>query len=529
MSRYKIPTMRSISLPILLLGLSALAFVLYALYFDGPYSVYDDSFISFRYSRNLARGEGLVFNPHDPTEGYTNFLWTFLLGGAMALNLDIIITSKILALLAGLATLWLVYRLLVEETQQPWAGVLAALMLALTVSFARYAVSGFEMLLYGFLIFLGLYLYLRALRTRTIPIAAAVALALAAMTRPEGVLVYGVVSLHYVVMLGWVIKPGRRWFIYLAGWLVSFGIIYGLYFIWRYTYYDYLLPNTFYAKVGQPSQTLMARGWSYLGLILLTNPQLGLCLLLGFFWPANRRVAQSLLAGLSLIYLGYIVAVGGDSLLDFGPRFMVPLWPVIYSLGAGGVAGLSARLAQRYRPILWASLGVLLTAIFIVLAGPERQAYLAVQQTRNLGWITLGQWLAGQAQPGDTLAIDAAGIIPFYTDLYTIDMLGLNDRHIAHLDITTGKGLAGHDKFDPRYVLAQKPTYISVWLNPQGKAEAWGLDAVADQLETDYRLRAVVLMAAPSADRPVLLVDPVFTPALHEQGYLYGLFRRVEQ
>ena len=35
----------------------------------------DDAFISFRYVRNLLSGHGLVFNPGEYVEGYTNFLW----------------------------------------------------------------------------------------------------------------------------------------------------------------------------------------------------------------------------------------------------------------------------------------------------------------------------------------------------------------------------------------------------------------------------------------------------------------------
>lgn len=35
----------------------------------------DDAFISFRYARNLVEGHGLVFNPGERVEGYTNFLW----------------------------------------------------------------------------------------------------------------------------------------------------------------------------------------------------------------------------------------------------------------------------------------------------------------------------------------------------------------------------------------------------------------------------------------------------------------------
>jgi len=40
----------------------------------------DDAFISFRYSVNLAHGQGLVFNPGmERVEGYSNFLWVLML------------------------------------------------------------------------------------------------------------------------------------------------------------------------------------------------------------------------------------------------------------------------------------------------------------------------------------------------------------------------------------------------------------------------------------------------------------------
>ena len=35
----------------------------------------DDTFISFRYTRNLLDEHGLVFNPGEHVEGYTYFLW----------------------------------------------------------------------------------------------------------------------------------------------------------------------------------------------------------------------------------------------------------------------------------------------------------------------------------------------------------------------------------------------------------------------------------------------------------------------
>ncbi|MFQ5945318.1 MAG: hypothetical protein ACE5NC_03625, partial [Anaerolineae bacterium] len=49
----------------------------------------DDAYISFRYARNWVEGEGLVFNPGERVEGYTNFLWTVALAPAIALGLPV--------------------------------------------------------------------------------------------------------------------------------------------------------------------------------------------------------------------------------------------------------------------------------------------------------------------------------------------------------------------------------------------------------------------------------------------------------
>lgn len=56
------------------IGLGVLVFNLVNLY-----SVADDAYISFRYLDNWLNGLGLVYNPGERVEGYTNFLWIVLL------------------------------------------------------------------------------------------------------------------------------------------------------------------------------------------------------------------------------------------------------------------------------------------------------------------------------------------------------------------------------------------------------------------------------------------------------------------
>src|SRR6266850_6494270 len=50
--------------------------------------IQDDAFISFRYADNFVHGRGLVWNEAERVEGYTNFLWTMLIGVPLYFNLD---------------------------------------------------------------------------------------------------------------------------------------------------------------------------------------------------------------------------------------------------------------------------------------------------------------------------------------------------------------------------------------------------------------------------------------------------------
>ncbi|MFH1219602.1 MAG: hypothetical protein V1694_04040 [Candidatus Eisenbacteria bacterium] len=47
-----------------------------------PLGLIDDSYISLRYARNFADGNGFVFNIGEKVEGYTCFLWIFLVGSS---------------------------------------------------------------------------------------------------------------------------------------------------------------------------------------------------------------------------------------------------------------------------------------------------------------------------------------------------------------------------------------------------------------------------------------------------------------
>ena len=85
-----------------------------------------------------------------------------------------------------------------------------------------------------------------------------------------------------------------------------------------------------------------------------------------------------------------------------------------------------------------------------------------VKWTRS--WVKVGQWLKEKYSPETQIAVINAGAIPYYCELRCIDMLGLNDRVIAHTPVKYETlCLPGHDKSNSDYVLQQKPQLIQLF------------------------------------------------------------------
>jgi hypothetical protein len=73
----------------------------------------------------------------------------------------------------------------------------------------------------------------------------------------------------------------------------------------------------------------------------------------------------------------------------------------------------------------------------------------------------IGLWLRDNTTPGTLIGTGIAGALPFYAERPVLDMLGLNDLHIAHMEAPTiGQGVAGSEKTDNDYILRRRPDYI---------------------------------------------------------------------
>lgn len=490
---------------------------------EGRYSLYDDAFISFRYARNLARGDGLVFNVGDIVEGYTNFLWTVVLAVTIRLGSDPIVASKILGIGSGVLVIgatWLIASRLTDGVGL-WRAI-PPLLLASTASLPRFALSGMETL--GFMLWVSLGLWLESVYRRPLGSAiAALLFAIAAITRPEGALFFIVFT---VATFAEMISLGENRGTVIRALLVRVAVFCSIflpYYIWRFSFYGYPMPNTFYAKVGGLSVAALVRGLSYLysEMIVLNLPMFlwGTAGLFAFRRKGIRPIAAALLA-----YSGYLLIIGGDDWAVFGPRFIMIIFPSLTIFGVLGMRRLLPKTA--FVAAILPAAAIALTAGLSVF---EATAYGGVVHTMNRGWWTAAEWLSTHTDRRNLLAVDAAGIMPYFSDLPTLDMLGLNDLHIAHTSTQwLGSGVPGHEKFDPAYVLQREPDYIASWLNDQGRPISAGLAAAAQSLQGRYELAAVFLMGRPLPSQPIWLDvrDIPYTRAMHQGGYIYGIFIR---
>jgi hypothetical protein len=482
-----------------------------------PYLLVDDAFVSFRYARNLAEGHGLVYNLGERVEGYTNFLWTLLLAGGAALGLDLPLLSMVLAAAAGVMAVALVARL--ARWALPEQGVLAALpplLFAALGSQPRFVVSGLETLLFVALLLLALERLLVAGR----PAAAGAVFALAAMTRPEG-------GLYWLVTLPF---SSRRRSLVAT---LSFLVLYLPYFIWRWTYYGWLLPNTFYVKASGfawersaravPQLLELADRWNALPLALLAIGSLVLT-------PAAARRGRWV--GLAWTWiaatLAYFFWVGGDFLPFFGPRFLLPALPPLLLLAAVGLGALTGGLLPAARGALRGAVVTALVATALWLSWPERLSRLDGQAYEIESWTRVGHWLRENTAPQAVIATGGAGIVPFYSRRWTIDMFGLTDEHIAHLPPpTVGFRQTAHDKFAPDYVLDRRPDLLLSRLTRSGRPTTAGLGLAAARVRACYvpLLLIKVRGARPPEDEWLLFTNRP-TPELHAAGYETAVLRR---
>ena len=337
----------------------------------------------------------------------------------------------------------------------------------MNTGFALWAFAGLETPLFTFLLLAALTAHwFEERREVEQPWLSAMALLLAALTRPDGVLIW-------LFIAAWkLLGPSRlSWHQWLL-WACAFLLPFAAYWAWRWTYYGDFFPNTYYLKSGGGEQ-FYERGARYLrDFVVVYSVWLSLASIACVLAERAQRYRPASCGLLFLIvWLAYVAYSGGDWMPYY--RFMMPVLPVVYLLMLHGLVETVQRIV-RSAPSAVRVVAVGASAVAVVLLSmfPIDQQRAkdpsgfrgerlpgAVHQVVHR---EVGLWLKANVPEDYTVAVIPSGIVPYYSERKTLDMLGVNDAHIAHRDMPVGLGPAGHDKQDGGYVIASSPEVI--WL-----------------------------------------------------------------
>jgi arabinofuranosyltransferase len=495
------------------------------------FNLADDAYISSRYAENLASGHGLVFNPGERVEGYTDFLWVVLLALCRLAGAPVPLAAQVLGLGFTVLSLFLAAALARRFSQwppggapaapvggaitaqkpglAPGAGVIAALLVAANPAVARWAVGGLEAPLFSFLALASVWCYLRDEATGTVAWRWPAVCFLAALARPDGIL-------FFLVALLFGLGRSRSRGLGMRPSLQALAVFLALgtpYFLWRLWYFGSLLPNTFYAKVVYDAGVLQ-HGTYYLNYFLFASG--GAVILTGALLALRRaHPGVQLASWQAATYTAYVFLVGGDG--EPYSRFLAPVAVLLAPAAEAGYRRVGAILALR-DPVRAITGSVAVALLCFASAagsffGRHHEEYLmgVEAQARR---VAIGEWLHRNAPPDAVIALNPVGVIPYLSGLRTIDMLGLTDAHIGRQGRSVvNRVLFAHNRYDPEYVLSRRPDYLI-----PGQASTFEVK----ESKPDLR------RPGPSRFEVVAPAFELFFPAFPGDAVLWGLpdFRR---
>lgn len=400
----------------------------------------DDAFISFRYAENLNKGYGLVFNPGERVEGYTNFLWTLLISFGMKIGFQPETFSVGLGCLLYLGSMT-AYFLIAKRTWNDYFVISSfLLLLGSNYSFSSYATGGLETSLVTFLTAYSFYITQNVIEFKKYEwklfFLLGLLFSLLFLTRMDSGLFIGITGLFLLVHL--VRNKIKNAILLTASTSVPFLLIILIWLSWKYSFYGTIFPNTLAVKTEGSVYLNILSGLEYL-YSFITTYWIGSLFILSLLYILNKN-DHSLIgifvlsAAIILIQACYLLLIGGD-FMEF--RLIVPVFPLIVLI-------VFFTIFEKFRRT-----GVIAVLISITFASYYYRAkdkviislgYSGIDSIQSLKrhlkapvgkWNIVGRKLHDYFGGTDIrIGVAPAGAIPYYSKLYAVDMLGLSDKNI---------------------------------------------------------------------------------------------------
>ncbi len=417
----------------LLLLLSVFYYAFNFINFDIP--PFEDAAMIMRYAQHLAGGHGIVWNIGEaPVDGATDFL--FMVASAALIKLGFTVGQSVrgIGFASHLLTVLIIYwaNRRIHKGNIPFS-FLSGLYLAVGTGLSyvsAYFGTPFFALAAASTWTLGLLLMKEENPRWWLSLAFALSGLVTGLIRPEGVILASLMLLAIILMRGFKNSISIT---------IIFGVVFlifgGAYFLWRWDYFGYPLPNPFYKK-GEGGWSWFTFNASMLNALRLCLPMV-FAFILGF--RSNGTIKQTLAYLIPI--LGFAAAFGliSDE-MNYGARFqyaVVPIALISWIPLTGGIKFEALnQLSVRERGAYFVA-GCALFANLVFYSWFQN-CFLALYQQacdrpyERDGRLEMAQMLADYRGKGYVIATTEAGLLPYYSGWSAVDTWGLNDQFIAH-------------------------------------------------------------------------------------------------
>lgn len=449
---------------IILSSITAILLFVHASYYYPFLS--DDALISLRYAARLIDGDFLTWNNGEYVEGYSNLLW-ILLNAALALfGIDLIVSVRLLGFLSVvLIPVIFFYDRIFKQGKTINDLWLGAIFYSFSAPIIVWAIGGLEqpllMLLFAFSLFLLPRFFADSSAPKNI-LLLGLTFSLMIFTRPDTPLFIIAFAIAFILHRSQLQKEHK--IIPLIK-VLSFPIAAFIgQLTFRMIYYNDLLPNTAYVKI-TPSGNHLLNGLEYVfGALLFMLP-------FSFFAFKQLFISSKLKSNpvyiyiltFLILYIPYLIFIGGDVFPAY--RHMTVVAVAFFFLILNGNHKIMSFLSRFERFSGKVPKTVLISCFLLLFLGLQI-VNTASRRAKHERWEWIGKELGItlkhsflDSQP--LVAITAAGSIPYWSELPSLDMLGLNDKHIAkNRPLDVGDGMLGHELGDGEYVLSREPDLI---------------------------------------------------------------------
>jgi hypothetical protein len=370
----------------------------------------DDFYITYRYARNLAQGQGFVFNPGERVFGTTDPGLGLLLGAlhfVLRAPVPLLGTIVFAAALVGIATILLLEGWRRGHWVEPVLG--GSLLLVFSYVWGNHGAA-------APLVILLLLLAAKLVEPR--PIVAGLLSGAAVWVRPDAAI--GVALLALIVFWRDRRVPWR--FVLASGCVIAAGLILA------WLYFGSPLPNTIGAKTDMATAT--ANSWSgarfwpraLVSLRRHLGAEWSLVLICGAVgcWPLAKRAGQP---GLLLALFGLAMAAAYPLLgVPFFSWYILPcLIATLYGLAF--FAGWVASRAPSLRTVIATAIFVLLA--FTTLRNSWHYSRQAGPVPKMQSYRRAAEWIKAHSGPDASIAYVEIGVIGYYSERPILDLMGL--------------------------------------------------------------------------------------------------------